>query len=173
MKCRRQVDPQLYKGNIEGFSKIYRAEGLRGNFTGWGPTLVGYSFQGTPSPPQPSLSRAHPLELSILWIEINAIQVPESTVSTKFSRKSTPTLWAKKPPINTVQHSILAPLPLPNSSPTSSSVHGKQSKSACKLLSPPLRVEPLKVGIKSLQPKEWLDCIKDYNLFGVDRSRTP
>ena len=48
VKCRRQVDPQLYKGNIEGFSKIYRAEGLRGNFTGWGPTLVGYSFQGPP-----------------------------------------------------------------------------------------------------------------------------
>jgi len=36
----------MYKGNLEGFSKIYRAEGLRGNFTGWGPTLVGYSFQG-------------------------------------------------------------------------------------------------------------------------------
>lgn len=47
MKCRRQVDPNMYKGNLEGFSKIYRAEGLRGNFTGWGPTLVGYSFQGT------------------------------------------------------------------------------------------------------------------------------
>ena len=31
---------------MEGFAKIYRAEGLRGNFTGWGPTLVGYSFQG-------------------------------------------------------------------------------------------------------------------------------
>jgi solute carrier family 25 phosphate transporter 3 len=38
----------MYKGNLEGFSKIYRAEGLRGNFTGWGPTLVGYSFQGPP-----------------------------------------------------------------------------------------------------------------------------
>jgi solute carrier family 25 phosphate transporter 3 len=46
VKCRRQVDPNMYKSNLEGFSKIYRAEGLRGNFTGWGPTLVGYSFQG-------------------------------------------------------------------------------------------------------------------------------
>jgi len=46
VKCRRQVDPTLYKSNAEGFAKIYRAEGIRGNFTGWGPTLVGYSFQG-------------------------------------------------------------------------------------------------------------------------------
>ena len=58
VKCRRQVDPNMYKGNLEGFSKIYRAEGLRGNFTGWGPTLVGYSFQGKslspiPLPPPP------------------------------------------------------------------------------------------------------------------------
>ncbi|KAI9781806.1 MAG: hypothetical protein M1816_002196 [Peltula sp. TS41687] len=46
VKCRRQVDAKLYKGNIEGWSKIYRAEGLRGVFTGWSPTLFGYSAQG-------------------------------------------------------------------------------------------------------------------------------
>ena len=46
VKCRRQVDSSLYKGNMDGWSKIYRAEGLRGIFTGWGPTFVGYSVQG-------------------------------------------------------------------------------------------------------------------------------
>lgn len=46
VKCRRQVDPNLYKGNVEAWSKIHRAEGLRGIFTGWGPTFFGYSAQG-------------------------------------------------------------------------------------------------------------------------------
>lgn len=31
---------------MDGWSKIWRAEGLRGIFTGWGPTFVGYSVQG-------------------------------------------------------------------------------------------------------------------------------
>lgn len=46
VKCRRQVDSSLYKGNLDGWGKIWRAEGLRGIFTGWGPTFVGYSVQG-------------------------------------------------------------------------------------------------------------------------------
>ncbi|KAH7133554.1 mitochondrial carrier domain-containing protein [Dactylonectria macrodidyma] len=46
VKTRRQVDPRLYKSNIQGWSKIYRAEGFRGIFTGWSPTLFGYSAQG-------------------------------------------------------------------------------------------------------------------------------
>ncbi|KIV85407.1 hypothetical protein PV11_01104 [Exophiala sideris] len=46
VKCRRQVDPKLYKGNFEAWRKIGSAEGVRGIFTGWGPTLVGYSVQG-------------------------------------------------------------------------------------------------------------------------------
>ncbi|KIW20078.1 hypothetical protein PV08_00653 [Exophiala spinifera] len=46
VKCRRQVDPNLYKGNFEAWKKIGRAEGIRGIFTGWGPTFVGYSVQG-------------------------------------------------------------------------------------------------------------------------------
>ncbi|KAI0139257.1 mitochondrial carrier domain-containing protein [Pestalotiopsis sp. NC0098] len=46
VKCRRQVDSSLYKSNIEAWKKIYSAEGLRGVFTGWSPTFVGYAFQG-------------------------------------------------------------------------------------------------------------------------------
>jgi solute carrier family 25 (mitochondrial phosphate transporter), member 3 len=46
VKTRRQVDPTLYKSNIQGWSKIIREEGVRGIFFGWSPTLVGYSFQG-------------------------------------------------------------------------------------------------------------------------------
>ncbi|KAE8148655.1 mitochondrial carrier domain-containing protein [Aspergillus avenaceus] len=46
IKCRRQVDPNLYKSNLEAFRKIRVAEGFRGVFTGWGPTFFGYSAQG-------------------------------------------------------------------------------------------------------------------------------
>ncbi|KAI0008803.1 mitochondrial phosphate carrier protein [Xylariaceae sp. FL0662B] len=46
VKCRRQVDAKLYKGNFQAWGLIYRAEGLRGIFTGWSPTLFGYSAQG-------------------------------------------------------------------------------------------------------------------------------
>ncbi|EEA19051.1 Cu/Pi carrier [Talaromyces marneffei ATCC 18224] len=46
VKCRRQVDPTLYKGNMEAWKLIYRAEGVRGVFTGWSPTFFGYSAQG-------------------------------------------------------------------------------------------------------------------------------
>lgn len=45
VKCRRQVDAKLYKGNFEAWGKIYRGEGLRGVFTGWGPTFFGYSVR--------------------------------------------------------------------------------------------------------------------------------
>ncbi|KAI8628028.1 mitochondrial phosphate carrier protein [Xylariaceae sp. FL1651] len=46
VKCRRQVDSKLYRGNFQAWGLIYRQEGLRGIFTGWGPTLAGYSAQG-------------------------------------------------------------------------------------------------------------------------------
>ncbi|GIK01298.1 hypothetical protein Aspvir_005331 [Aspergillus viridinutans] len=46
IKCRRQVDSQLYKSNIEAFRVIRSAEGVRGVFTGWSPTFFGYSAQG-------------------------------------------------------------------------------------------------------------------------------
>ncbi|RMY43721.1 hypothetical protein D0865_11046 [Hortaea werneckii] len=46
VKCRRQVDPKIYKSNLQAWSTIYRGEGLRGVFFGWAPTFIGYSFQG-------------------------------------------------------------------------------------------------------------------------------
>lgn len=46
MKCRRQVDPKIYSSNLTAWRSIYRAEGLRGVFFGWSPTLVGYACQG-------------------------------------------------------------------------------------------------------------------------------
>lgn len=33
VKCRRQVDAKLYKSVGDGFSKIYKAEGMAGLFT--------------------------------------------------------------------------------------------------------------------------------------------
>ncbi|GAB7354103.1 hypothetical protein MBLNU459_g4669t1 [Dothideomycetes sp. NU459] len=46
VKCRRQVDSKLYKGNFEAWGKISRAEGIRGIYTGGSPTFFGYSAQG-------------------------------------------------------------------------------------------------------------------------------
>lgn len=46
VKCRRQVDSKMYKGNFEAWGKISRAEGFRGIYTGWSPTFWGYSVQG-------------------------------------------------------------------------------------------------------------------------------
>lgn len=46
VKCRRQVSASLYTSNMQGWRTIYSGEGLRGIFTGWSPTFVGYSAQG-------------------------------------------------------------------------------------------------------------------------------
>jgi len=46
VKCRRQVDPKLYKSNVQAWSTIIRNDGIRGVFFGWSPTFIGYSFQG-------------------------------------------------------------------------------------------------------------------------------
>lgn len=45
IKCRRQVDSNLYKSNMQAYHKIRAAEGLRGVVTGWGPTFFGYSVR--------------------------------------------------------------------------------------------------------------------------------
>ncbi|OAV89504.1 hypothetical protein PTTG_08812 [Puccinia triticina 1-1 BBBD Race 1] len=46
VKRRRQVDKTLNKGNMDGWSKIYKSGGLIALYTGIGPTWVGYSVQG-------------------------------------------------------------------------------------------------------------------------------
>lgn len=46
VKCRRQVDPSIYKSNVSAWRSIFAKEGLRGVFFGWAPTFVGYSMQG-------------------------------------------------------------------------------------------------------------------------------
>ncbi|PHH65462.1 hypothetical protein CDD81_2242 [Ophiocordyceps australis] len=46
VKTRRQVDSKLYTSNFQAWGKIYRSQGIRGIFTGWSPTLFGYSAQG-------------------------------------------------------------------------------------------------------------------------------
>lgn len=45
VKCRRQVDPKLYKSNMQGWSTILKTKG-DSILTGFGATLIGYSFQG-------------------------------------------------------------------------------------------------------------------------------
>ncbi|ABN66174.2 Mitochondrial phosphate carrier protein 2 (Phosphate transport protein 2) (PTP 2) (mPic 2) (Pi carrier isoform 2) [Scheffersomyces stipitis CBS 6054] len=45
VKCRRQVDPKLYKSNIQGWSTIMKTSG-DSILTGFGATLIGYSLQG-------------------------------------------------------------------------------------------------------------------------------
>ncbi|KAJ5223805.1 hypothetical protein N7468_008347 [Penicillium chermesinum] len=46
VKCRRQVDPSIYKSNVQAWRTIFAKEGLSGVFFGWSPTFLGYSFQG-------------------------------------------------------------------------------------------------------------------------------
>jgi solute carrier family 25 phosphate transporter 3 len=45
VKCRMQTGFP-YKNTFNGFSQIIKEEGFRGITRGWGPTFVGYSFQG-------------------------------------------------------------------------------------------------------------------------------
>lgn len=46
VKCRRQVNPALYSGNLQAWKSIIKTEGFGAIFTGFGATLIGYSFQG-------------------------------------------------------------------------------------------------------------------------------
>lgn len=46
VKCRLQVNPQLYRSNLDGWKTIIRSEGLSKVFTGVGATFIGYSLQG-------------------------------------------------------------------------------------------------------------------------------
>lgn len=46
VKCRKQTG-YAYTSAFNGFSQIMKADGVRGLVRGWGPTLIGYSLQGT------------------------------------------------------------------------------------------------------------------------------
>ncbi len=46
IKCRRQVDPTIYKSLGDGIKTIRAQHGVSGLFLGWQPTLLGYSMQG-------------------------------------------------------------------------------------------------------------------------------
>lgn len=46
IKCRKQVDPTIYKSMGDGFNTIRAAEGIPGLTVGWKPTFIGYSAQG-------------------------------------------------------------------------------------------------------------------------------
>ncbi|KAI9504229.1 Cu/Pi carrier [Coemansia spiralis] len=46
LKCRMQVNKNLYKGIFDGFKKVSSAEGLKGLYLGGAPTIIGYSLQG-------------------------------------------------------------------------------------------------------------------------------
>lgn len=46
VKCRLQVNPKLYKSNLDGWRTIVRNEGFGKVFTGFGATAIGYSLQG-------------------------------------------------------------------------------------------------------------------------------
>ncbi|KAJ1674501.1 Cu/Pi carrier, partial [Spiromyces aspiralis] len=47
VKCRLQVDKTLYKGIFDGWKQIFKTQGVGGLYTGFGPTLIGYTLQGT------------------------------------------------------------------------------------------------------------------------------
>ncbi|KAJ2078176.1 Cu/Pi carrier [Coemansia sp. RSA 988] len=46
LKCRMQVNKNMYKGVFDGLKKVASAEGVKGLYLGGAPTLLGYSLQG-------------------------------------------------------------------------------------------------------------------------------
>lgn len=46
IKCRKQIDPTIYKSLGQGISTIKAQHGVSGLYLGWQPTLLGYSMQG-------------------------------------------------------------------------------------------------------------------------------
>jgi solute carrier family 25 phosphate transporter 3 len=46
VKCKRQVNPTLYKSLGQGLSNIWAEGGIRGISLGWAPTFIGYNLQG-------------------------------------------------------------------------------------------------------------------------------
>jgi len=46
VKCNMQANPKEFTGLFSGLAKVHSKVGVRGLFTGWVPTLYGYSVQG-------------------------------------------------------------------------------------------------------------------------------
>lgn len=46
IKCKKQINPGIYKSMGDGIRTIRAEEGLRGLVVGWLPTFIGYSLQG-------------------------------------------------------------------------------------------------------------------------------
>lgn len=46
VKCRKQINPAVYKSLGAGLKTINAESGVRGLFLGWQPTIIGYSMQG-------------------------------------------------------------------------------------------------------------------------------
>lgn len=46
VKCRKQVNPKIYKSLGDGLRTIKAEKGVSGLFLGWQPTFIGYSMQG-------------------------------------------------------------------------------------------------------------------------------
>lgn len=46
IKCNMQINPAKFKSISSGFGTLLKEQGIKGFFTGWVPTLLGYSVQG-------------------------------------------------------------------------------------------------------------------------------
>ena len=127
VKCRRQVDSKLYKGNFEAWGKIGRAEGFRGIYTGWSPTLFGYSV----------CTNGNCSFLGPLTDCQNRPKVLSNTAVMSSSRSSTQT-WPETISLTvTRRRSTWLAVLLPSSLQTSHYVPSKPSRFACRQQSLP------------------------------------
>jgi hypothetical protein len=124
VKCRRQVDPKMYKGNFEAWGLIGRAEGIRGIFTGWAPTFFGYSVSG--------LSQT----LTFKDLTLSRLKERSNMGDMKFSSISTLKLSGRNWHTNIGPLCISPPVPRRNSLQISPFAHLKLSRSVCKLQFP-------------------------------------
>ncbi|POW17187.1 hypothetical protein PSTT_00648 [Puccinia striiformis] len=86
VKCRRQVDKTLYKSNFDGWSKIYKSGGLKGLYTGVGPTWLGYSIQGGCKYGSMNFSRRNVIKPSV----DNYMIVKSQDTQTRLDRRDIP-----------------------------------------------------------------------------------
>lgn len=159
VKCRRQVDSKLYKGNFEAWGKIGRAEGFRGIYTGWSPTLFGYSVctNGDRSLLEPLTDcQIRPKVLS-------------NTAVMSSSRSSTRT-WPETISLTvTRRRSTWLAVLLPSSLQTSHYVPSRPSRSACRPRSLPSQPAPSRASppsqVQRVQPGEAFSRKPPYTSF--------